>query len=279
MKHYITTALITICLISACSKNTNTAQEMTIQSGNRELDTLENITHTPQIPTSGGLVCSYNPVPGTWHISPAYSNQYIHFYQLTAKPELPGGVLCGPTSYMLGAHMICASKGINFPSSKAKVGAIYNALYNAGKFDNNQGMYINDIDWFSTNYDYPTIKTDYRRTSDRSNMKEFIEYHIKSGFPVIATVNIFGNKGAYSGNDIAMYDQAQTHYYMSRYGTIGHFILLTGIKINADGSGTVWYKDPLSQNNTTRSASYTRLLDAMKYNGNDTYYDAIAIFE
>jgi hypothetical protein len=239
MKHFITTVLVITISITSCTKDhsisldTLTSQSFTdadIQSGTRELNEAEHSGPSPSIATTGGLVCSYNPVPGTWYISTTYSNQYSHFYQIDAKPEYPGSVLCGPTSYMLAAHMICASKGIGFPSSKTKLGAMYNALFNAGKFDNTQGMYISDIDWFNSTYDYPTVKTNYRRTSDRSNMKEFIEYYIKSGFPVIATVNIYGTKGTYWGNDVDMYDQTGTQYYMSKKGPVVTSSSLSALK-------------------------------------------------
>ena len=218
-------------------------------------------------------------IPGTWNIAQLFLDQYVHFYQMDAKPEYPGDVLCGPTSYMLGAHMIATARGISYPSSKEKVGAIYTKLSQAGKFDDAMGMYISDIQWFSQTYDYPVIKTSYLRTTDRTSMKDYIEFYIKIGYPVIVTVNIYGLQGSYWGNDLDMTDQTGVKYYISKNGPVGHFILLTGIKINADGSGRVWYKDPLSKTSETRCASYTRILDAMKYNGNIDYYDAVALFE
>jgi hypothetical protein len=176
--------------------------------------------------------------------------------------------------------MIVTAKGGNYPCSKAKVGAIYGRLKDAGKFDDAVGMYIGDIAWFSNYYDYPAVKTSYKRTSDRSLMKEFIEYNIETGYPVVVTVQVYGTRNyTWAANDADMYDQANTPYYVSKNGPVGHFILLVGIKINADGSGTVWYKDPLSKTGSTQSASYTRILDAMKYNGNNNYYDAVALFE
>ena len=226
-----------------------------------------------------GQSSSSTPIPGTWNIKQEYLNQYVHFYQMDAKPEYPGSVLCGPTSYMLAAHMIATVKNVWYPSSKAKVGAIYTKLSQAGKFDDAEGMYISDVQWFCNTYDYPTVKTSYLRTSSRDAMKEYIEFYIKSGYPVIATVNIFGLQGAYWGNDLDMSDQPGVKYYVSKNGPVGHFILLTGIKINTDGSGRIWYKDPLSKTSETRCASYTRILDAMKYNGNNDYYDAVAVFE
>lgn len=226
-----------------------------------------------------GHYSSLTPIAGTWNIKQEYLNNYQHFYQIAASPDYPGKVLCGPVSYMLAAHMIATVKGVNYPSTKMKAGAIYTKLLQAGKFDDAAGMYISDLLWFSQSFDYPVVKCSYRRTADRAAMKEYLEYHIKSGYPVIATVNIYGMQGAYWNNDLDMTDQSGVKYYMSRNGPVGHFILLTGIKINADGSGRVWYKDPLSSTGETRCASYTRLLDAMLYNGNNYYYDAVAVFE
>lgn len=227
----------------------------------------------------GAIVIGGACVSGTWYIKQLYIDNYVHFYQMNAKNEYPGEVLCGPTSYMIAAHMIAAAKNHIYPCSKAKVGAIYNVLYNASRFNNADGMYISDILWFNSNYDDPVIKTSYLRTADRTSMKEYIEGYLKAGYPVIATVNIYGLHGAYWGNDVSITDQVGVQYYVSKNGPIGHFILLIGIKINPDGSGTIWYKDPLSSTGATRSASYTRILDAMKYNGNNTYYDAIGVAE
>jgi hypothetical protein len=227
------------------------------------------------VPITFGGAC----VPGTWYIKQSYIDNYIHFYQMNAKPDYPGGVLCGPTSYLMAAHMIASAKNHAYPSSKPKLGAIYNALYNAGKFDNTEGMYISDVLWFNNTYDNPVIQASYLRTSNRISMKEYIEGYLKAGYPVIATVNIYGMHGSSWTNDGDGVDQASTQYYVSKNGPVGHFILLIGIKINADGSGTIWYKDPLSSTGATRSASYSRILDAMKYNGNNTYYDAVGVAE
>lgn len=282
-------SLVFLALFSSCRKEAdqieNTVSRITISSGTRDTNTPEQGYNLPDsilrsdnttlsAPQVGG-VCQ----PGIWYIKQSYLDNYQHFYQINAKNEYPGNVLCGPTSYMLAAHMIASAKGHWYPSTKPKIGSIYNALYNAGKFDNAKGMYISDILWFCNTYDYPIIQTSYLRTSNRTSMKEYIEAYIKAGYPVIVTVNVYGMHGASWGNDLDMTDQTGTHYYVSQSGSVGHFILLIGIKINADGSGRIWYKDPLSASGETRCASYTRILDAMKYNGNNNYYDAVGTFD
>ncbi len=271
--------MIAVMLLS-CRKETSNEplrEDDHVQSGavDRQGEEIESAL----MATSTAYVCDPIPTPGTWDIKPSFMNAYQHFYQIDAKPDYPGSVLCGPTSYMLAAHMIVTAKGGVYPSSKAKLGAIYTKLSQAGRFDDAAGMYIGDLIWFNTNYDYPVIKTSYKRTADRVAMKEYIEYFIKTGYPVVVTVNVYGMQGAYWTNDLDMTDQPNVKYYVSKDGPVGHFILLTGIKINADGSGRVWYKDPLSKTGETRCVSYTRLLDAMKYNGNNDYYDAVAVFE
>lgn len=226
-----------------------------------------------------GLQSSDTPIPGTWFIQSHFLASYQHFCQLTASPQYPGATLCGPTSYMLGAHMLATHRGYIYPAVKTQVGVIYTRLVQAGKFDNQEGMYINDIDWYAGQYDETFLTSAYKRTSSRVWMKEFIEYQVKTGYPVIAAVQIYGNKrSSWALNDSNLFDQPGKTYYISKNGTVGHFILIIGIKINPDGSGTVWYKDPLAPTSATQSASYTRVLDAMKYNGNDTYYDAIGLF-
>jgi len=227
-----------------------------------------------------GGSCTTTPQPGTWYIKSEFLQNYVHFCQLDAKPEYPGGVLCGPVSYMLGTHMLAVSKGKGwlYPSSKVQAGNIYTKLKAAGKFDDTQGMYLSDVVWFCRTYDNALCTAMYKRTTDRASMKEFLEYWLKTGCPIVVTVDIFGrNQSLWSNNDADFYDQVGKTYYISKNGTIGHFILLVGIKINADGSGTVYYKDPLSASGTTQSASYTRMLDAMKSNGNTDYYDAISL--
>jgi hypothetical protein len=274
--------IVFICAIFAfsCKKNGEYADEKRAEIRSATIDKEGMIDTGNDVVTNTAYTCDPTPIPGTWYIKQSYLNAYQHFYQINAKPEYPGGVLCGPTSYMLGAHMIVTAKNGYYPSSKTKVGAIYSKLKAASKFDDANGMYIGDLDWFCNNYDYPVIKTSYKRTTDRGAMKEYIEYSIRSGYPVVVTVQIYGsNCSTWSLNDSQMYDQTNTSYYVSKNGNYGHFILLIGIKINADGSGTIWYKDPLSKTGSTQSASYTRILDAMKYNGNDDYYDAVALFE
>ena len=277
--------VLLIMLVTSCQKQHDFFEQKNgdeVKSGVKESTLLE-VDHSnfaqPSVANPVGQSSSATPIPGTWNIKQEYLNQYVHFYQMDAKPEYPGSVLCGPTSYMLAAHMIATAKGVWYPSSKAKVGAIYTKLSQAGKFDDGEGMYISDVQWFCNAYDYPIIKTSYLRTSNRDAMKEYIEFYIKSGYPVIATVNIFGLQGTYWGNDLDMTDQTGVKYYISKNGPVGHFILLTGIKINADGSGRIWYKDPLAKTGETRYTSYTRILDAMKFNGNNDYYDAVAVFE
>lgn len=277
MKHVISMVLM-IIVASSCKKQQEIFEKQpmyTAKSAVMDNEAGENNSSGLLHLSSSSSVTSV----GTWYIKQSYLDNYQHFYQIDANPEYPGSVLCGPTSYMLAGHMIATSKGIWYPSSKAKVGAIYNKLSQAGKFDDNQGMYISDLVWFCNTYDYPVIKTSYLRTASRDAMKEYLEYYIKSGYPVVATVNVYGLQGAYWDNDLDMTDQLGVKYYVSKNGPVGHYILLIGIKINADGSGRVWYKDPLSRTGDTRCASYTRILDAMKYNGNNDYYDAVAVFE
>jgi hypothetical protein len=284
MKHVFLLVMSISILLSCQKEQTKSVYHNESFSGSRDDNRTE--THLvqstqPEISSINysGYVSSATPVPGTWYIKQNYQDAYQHFYQMDAKPDYPGNVLCGPTSYMLAAHMIVTAKGGTYPSSKAKLGAIYTKLSQAGKFDDALGMYISDVKWFSDTYDYPAVKTSYLRTTSRDMMKEYLEYYIKTGYPVVVTADIFGLQGAYWGNDIDMSDQPNVKYYVSKNGPVGHFILLIGIKINADGSGRVWYKDPLSKTSETRCASYTRILDAMKSNGNTDYYDAVAVFD
>jgi len=282
----VTSFIACMLLLFSCVKRDVAALEL-LPEGRQVSDTecgktLWTIEKAPSVALLSGAnsVCDSSPFPGTWYIKQSYLNAYQHFCQIDAKPEYPGAVLCGPTSYMLGVHMILATKGNVYPSTKAKIGAIYGKLKLFGKFDDDLGMYIGDLQWFCSHYDYPVVKTSYKRTTDRALMKEYIEYNLKSGYPVVVTVQIYANHGAtWALHDAELYDKLGESYYVSKNGSIGHYILLIGIKINADGSGIVWYKDPLSKSGITQSASYTRVLDAMKYNGNNDYYDAVALFE
>lgn len=266
--------IMCVILIIGCNKDDTLVVKNTLQKDQLSLGVIQKNSVN-----YAGYVSSESPVPGTWFIKPLYEQQYVHFWQMSAKPEYPGGVLCGPTSYLLAAHMIATAKGWPYPSSKTKVGAIYTKLSQAGKFDNTLGMYINDIHWFSSTYDFPVIKTSYSRTLLRSLCKEYIEYYLKTGYPVIVSININGANSILWINDNGVDEKSGSSYYISKSGLTGHFILLTGIRINADGTGTVWYKDPLSQYGETRSVYYSRLLDAMKANGNPDYYDAVAVFD
>ncbi len=273
-KRILSVLLCTICItiMTHCTQSDD-IQEQIIQG-----DTIpQNINSQRE---GDGLVSSTTPTPGTWFIASRFLQEYQHLCQLQASPTYPGSMLCGPTSYLLGTHMIAQANNISYPASIPQLGTIYTRLFQAGKFDNQAGMYINDIDWYSKTYDNSIIQTFYKRTTSRVWMKEFIEYHLKTGYPVLAAIQVYGNRrSSWATNDADLYDQVGKNYYVSKNGTIGHFVLLIGNKINTDGTGTIWYKDPLAPTGVTQSASYTRILDAMKYNGNNNYYDAISLYE
>lgn len=296
-KNLITLYIIISMIYTSCTnENTESANSSNIQtnevvqSGTRDTDQSQielnssasngSLPSTPLFNTPSGNVSTTTPIPGTWFIKNSFLQQYQHFCQLQASPEYPGGILCGPTSYMLGVHMIAHAKQVSYPATKNQVGMIHSRLHQADRFDNQGGMYISDLCWYENSYDSNIIQTAYKRTTDRTWMKEFIEYHLKTGYPVIVTVQVYGNKrSSWAVHDSDLYDQSGSTYYVSKNGNIGHFILLIGIKINADGTGTIWYKDPLAPTSATQSASYTRILDAMKFNGNPNYYDAVSLFE
>ncbi len=278
MKKYLCLVLIGFLgcgLFVSCTRDMDTARhiaEQSVASGVLDSDSvaLDSLYVQP--------LTSESSVSGEWKLLGNYAFLYKHFCQLDASPEYPGSVLCGPTSYMIAAYMIASNKGRPYQCSKQKLGGIYTALRSAGKFDNRYGMYIQDIGWFCANYDYPVVQTSYMRTSRRDVIKGYLEHYMKEGDPVIVPVNIFGLQGAYWVNDKDPLSTLGTKYYIAKNGTVGHFILLTGLKLNDDGSGLVYYRDPLSRNGETRSVSYSRLLDAMLFNGNISFYDALAVF-
>lgn len=215
-----------------------------------------------------------------YRISSNYENNYIHFCQLNAVAY--GGLVCGPTCYMLAAHMITAAHGWAFmPSNAAKLNAI---VSNIGPLP----ISIDQIENYLNMYDGTKLMSvpHYGITS-RSDFKLFLEENLLFGSPIIVGVrvaparannNMYLSENVAVNHDIDGADQPGRTYYINTNG-VNHFVVLIGIKINnTTGSGYVYYKDPLAVNGATKVCSYTRFLNSILYNGGSSCcYDGLAI--
>ena len=262
MKQTIIILLCAMLSMVACQKTTHTP----------ELDGVTSPHNTRSVTTTNGWT--------EYRISSPYENNYTHFCQLNAWAY--GSLACGPTCYMLAAHMIAAANGWSFmPSNAAKLNAI---ISNIGPLP----ISLDQIENYVDLYDGTKLTTvsQYAVTS-RSDFKIFLENNLCAGHPIIVGVRVAparANNGMYltensiTNHDIDGTDQAGRSYYINTSGA-NHCVVLIGIKINnATGSGYVYYKDPLATNGATKVCSYTRFLNSILYNGGSSCcYDGLAI--
>lgn len=214
-----------------------------------------------------------------YRIRTTYEYNYVHCCQLWISN---GGNACGPTAYMLAAHMVAAASGWSFmPSNTSKLTAIVNHI---GSMPIDMGQ----ISTYVSEYDGTHLQTTTRVTTDRSSFKSFLENSLATGDPVIVPIRISGssrvNDGRYttenssSNYDLDGSDQSGRPNYVNTSG-IGHFVVVIGIKVfGSTGNGYVYYKDPLASSGATKMCVYSRFLNSALANGaSNTYYDAIAI--
>jgi hypothetical protein len=217
---------------------------------------------------------------------------YIHFTQKDA-PEPLKSKGCGPNTLQHAYHLQQPNIGAFYPN-KDNLVALHNRLNTPGSdYSKNLFARADQLHWLATGHkinisgykDKGKTKDDFKDPSrpgwqgdfgrivntqtklqidgsryfpqvdfgyvrnDRNSYKAFLEAPLPRGFAVCTPVLIDGNNPAN----------------VKTTGK-GHFILLTGISIAADGSGIVFYKDPLTVDTQTRVISYTLLLDSNKAN-------------
>lgn len=256
-----TILLFIVLIMSACNKKTPAP----------ELDGATT-KHTRSVTNMNGWT--------EYRISSSYENNYMHFCQLNALAY--GSLACGPTSYMLAAHMIAAANGWTFmPSSAAKLNAIISTI---GPLP----ISLDQIENYVNIYDGTKLASvpQYGITS-RSDFKLFLEENLLFGSPIVVGVRVaparvnnsmYLSENSVTNHDIDGTDQPGRNYYINTSGA-NHFVVLIGIKINnATGNGYAYYKDPLATSGATKICSYSRFLNSILYNGGSACcYDGLAI--
>lgn len=219
-----------------------------------------------------------------YKISTAYANNYAHWCQLWQSPlsSYERANSCGPTAYMIVAHMVATAHGYHFmPSSGEKLKAII------GKMG---GVPIS-MDQIATHvkyWDNPPLTSISLTTSDRTKFAAFLESHLADGNPIIVPVRVtsstrandsrYTSVSSWANYDLDASDQTNRPNYINNSG-FGHFVVVIGIKKSlVSCEALVYYKDPLSQSGTTRVCNYERFLSSAAANGaSNLYYDAIVI--
>lgn len=220
--------------------------------------------------------------------------------------------VCLPTCYMMAAHALGDLYGYSFALTGTHVGTITSQL---GVYYKSLSNLKNKI--ISGSIDGTNFLTCERlSTTNRSEMKSFIENCLDRNFPVLVAVraDVSGTNAYNKLNNISTYTNllspSQTYNPDMQYGTSsdqyiltpsgstnGHIILLTEVSKWETGNGPVSYLDPLARSRGTgsdytypspyysygsywenrRYVLYSRLLDSMLANSADGYYNAVAI--
>lgn len=258
----------------------------------KEITTLRRETTRHVDSSNAQARISVNGTYVEYHIKPEYEKQYEHWCQFwtSSLTSYEKSNACGPTAYMLAAHMIAAGHGYTFmPVSGTKLKAIIDKI---GYLP----ISITQISTHLKSYDSPPLTAIQCFTQDRKYFTSFLESHLGDGNPLIVPVVVSGSARASearytSESSTDNFDiDASTQIGRPNYiltskisGGVGHFVVVIGISIHiSSGKGLVYYKDPLATNGSTKVCSYARFLESVRINGsciepNCFGYDALVI--
>lgn len=269
MKKLLTFLVAFTALMTGCNKTTN--NDLIPDTGR------DSSTRNQQKVAINANVVEYR-------ISPAYANNYVHWCQLWSSPlsSYERANACGPTAYMIAAHMIAAAHGYSFmPVSGNKLKAIIGKM---GGVPISMGQISSHV----ARCDSPPLTTVSFTTTSKEKFKSFLESHLANGDPIVVPVRVSGgartNDGRYTSEnswnnyDLSIVDQTTRPNYINSSG-FGHFVVLIGVKISLSSCDAyAYYKDPLAQSGETRVCHYERFLASAAANGaSNLYYDAIVI--
>lgn len=225
-----------------------------------------------------------------------------------AVTEVYAKSLCGLTSYMMAAHVLSkyAYEEVNFSLD----GKHLKTLLDQVGTNNTAYKYLSNIkDAIEKGkLDGSEFLTcELLSTTDRTDMKSFLENAVDRNMLVlvalkadVSTWNVSYDKlnttkyGDFQSPDSRYnpdmaYGTTSNQYLLTKstpkdpYHN-GHIVLITEVDIWGTGNGIVTYIDPLAKTKgfggyweNARLALYSRVLDAMKANGNNNTYTALAI--
>ncbi len=241
--------------------------------------------------TSSSAKINVNNGRVEYTIKTEYANNYVHWCQLQASPltTYEKQNACGPTAYMLAAHMVATAEGYTFmPVSGTKLKNIISAMGSVP-------IGMTQIATHITAHDSPPLTSISCTTSDRSAFRTFMESNLSDGNPIIVPIFINDSKVndvRYSSTASDNFDidsspqSGRPNYILTTKinGGYGHFVVVIGISMSSTtgSNGLVYYKDPLANSGATKICSYTRFLESAKANGgckepNCINYDALVI--
>lgn len=198
--------------------------------------------------------------------------QYSGTYQFT---EGGNTNLCGIASHMMGVHIVNHPALFDVPygtndrairlAEYAKRYKIFHAGWNFGNFCSianiaNMGKGLTNKKGDLTNWSqcstYIGSGTTWGGSTNRSTVKAFFESKISTGKPCVAIVMIAPSSSCQDAN-------CSTYIRTNGTGT-GHMVLVTGLTTNAQGIGTIRFKDPWPNDSSTYSVDYDKFMDSMK---------------
>jgi hypothetical protein len=244
-----------------------------------------------------------------YEVDPTIMAYFQHFYQQGSGTGTIGGHACGPASYMMGAYCLAGYKDRPYPTQYAINAGKQSYIYTEIKKNNgNNPIKTTDLTAFGNNvkYDGNWISCEDKNTSDRADMKTFIQQALTNNKFVVVAINAYDFDPKYPKN-ANLYNSDPSNYDLSATGEVstgsynwnyistldespenstnkligGHIIIIVRLRVNLDGTGVIEYVDPLAPNHNPSNrkfVSYTRLLNSMAMNGiYDTQYDAMSI--
>lgn len=230
-----------------------------------------------------------------YEVSPLVVNNFQHYCQLNAPSPINGSAACGPTSYMMAAS--CIARYLDPNTAYTTSGTKLQTIVNITGVSTNLATLSN----YATNYDGSFLSVTTSYGSNRETIKNFIKNSLAANKFVITGINAYvmspspvNNSNFYlnastngdlnAGSDITSGTYRNYISSSDEGGKVGGHIIviLKFVQTASDGSGYIEYIDPIATTrpfgvSNRRYVSFTRLLDAIKMNGNNTFYDAFAI--
>ncbi len=257
-----------------------------------------------EIAQNEGSVVAKISYPGTYpvyEVDPAIMAYFQHYYQLDA-PTI-GSNACGPASYMMAAACIANYRNPisnTYFATTSKLQSIYSIVKGWANANNSGYITLEHLRQYAITYDNSFIVNGYKYTNDREETKTFIKSALANDRFVIVGVNAYimspspvDNSNFFSNTsingDLNPTGNVTSGTYRNYISTLdeggnvgGHMIIVVKfVQTASDGNGYIEYIDPIAKTriglSNRRFVSFTRLLDAMKMNGNNSNYDAISI--
>jgi hypothetical protein len=212
---------------------------------------------------------------------PMYVGPYQYFTSSNSN-------LCGIASYMMGTQLVTHPGWITLPGTNAgKAIRLAESAKRYFLFDPAHGW--GDPCWIAqvgemgkgltnkkgdlTNWNqcatYSGNGTTMFASTNRSSAKAFFETSISGSKPCVALIKISSSNSCPDANC--------STYIRTNGSGAGHMVLVTGLTTNAQGVGTIRFKDPWPNNSQTYSCDYDKFLNSMKSASSSNKYNILKI--